>query len=277
MPFDFREELSKMTPLIKEGAKIIVVGCNIHFEMIRKQFMFLVGIDIEDSIDGFADVEGVISNKKEFHGRKIIDVESFGDENNVYLISHPRQKESWNYARILCEKGNVVWNSVFYMDTFLSLIMRWESERLQRFNRIHEGERCFIIGNGPSLTIDDLNRLINEKSFATNRISLLFGNTEWRPSYYCIADPVIFKQEQENIAKEIKCPVFFAYNSIFEWDEFCIKNGYFYYSDGRISWSPNSNPLVEFSENPLILYNGKSITYDCIQLAVFMGFKDIYL
>ena len=38
------------------------------------------------------------------------------------------------------------------------------------FKNKHDGQRCFIIGNGPSLTAEDLNLLKNEVTFAANRI-----------------------------------------------------------------------------------------------------------
>ena len=50
--------------------------------------------------------------------------------------------------------------------------------------------RCFIIGNGPSLTIDDLNTLKahNEICIASNSIYNLYDKTEWRPNIYTVHD-----------------------------------------------------------------------------------------
>ena len=42
----------------------------------------------------------------------------------------------------------------------------------------YEGKRCFIIGNGPSLKLEDLNRLKNEITIASNKIYLIFNKTE---------------------------------------------------------------------------------------------------
>ncbi|MCC8155583.1 MAG: hypothetical protein LIP01_16240 [Tannerellaceae bacterium] len=46
------------------------------------------------------------------------------------------------------------------------------------------GKRCFIVGNGPSLAIDDLNMIAGEDSFASNGIFGLLDKTVWRPTYY---------------------------------------------------------------------------------------------
>lgn len=48
--------------------------------------------------------------------------------------------------------------------------------------------RCFIVGNGPSLGLTNLNKLIGEVSFATNNIHLIYDKTEWRPAHYVRAE-----------------------------------------------------------------------------------------
>ena len=60
--------------------------------------------------------------------------------------------------------------------------------KLKQFHNIHTGERCFIIGNGPSLKIADLEKIKNEYTFGANRIYELFDKTDWRPRYYCLQD-----------------------------------------------------------------------------------------
>jgi len=55
---------------------------------------------------------------------------------------------------------------------------------IRNFRNKHEGERVFIIGNGPSLRDTDLNKLKNEYTIAMNRIDLIFPLVEWRPSYF---------------------------------------------------------------------------------------------
>ena len=55
---------------------------------------------------------------------------------------------------------------------------------LAAFRDIHRGERCFIIGNGPSLNQTDLARLEGEYTFGMNRIYLLFPELGFQTSYY---------------------------------------------------------------------------------------------
>jgi hypothetical protein len=48
----------------------------------------------------------------------------------------------------------------------------------------HKGERCFIVGNGPSLNKAPFDKLMSEHTFVVNRIALMFDKTDWRPTYY---------------------------------------------------------------------------------------------
>ena len=48
-----------------------------------------------------------------------------------------------------------------------------DPEIIKSFKNRYLGKRCFIIGNGPSLTGDDLSSIANEYSFAANKIDNL--------------------------------------------------------------------------------------------------------
>lgn len=73
---------------------------------------------------------------------------------------------------------------------------RTNDEKLFALKDLHRGKRCFIIGNGPSLAIADLDRLQNEITFASNRITLAFEETDWRPSYYTLCDRVVAESNE---------------------------------------------------------------------------------
>lgn len=81
-------------------------------------------------------------------------------------------------------------------------------KKLLRFKDCHKGERCFLIANGPSLTIEDLNLIKNEWTFGCNKIFYLFDKTEWRPSYYCILDEDYIARYQDEIFPHLDFPIF---------------------------------------------------------------------
>ena len=107
------------------------------------------------------------------------------------------------------------------------------SRKLGQYKGKYKGRRCFIIGNGPSLTLEDLETLGSEITFATNRIYHIYEQTAWRPSFYCIQDftliKEVFKDGRPNVLAEIDA--FFAMSLRSFWrfgfkrfkKSFCIK------------------------------------------------------
>ncbi len=67
--------------------------------------------------------------------------------------------------------------------------------QLAEFKNKHSGKRCFVVGNGPSLNDTNLDFLVDEFSFAMNRISLFYDKTKWRPSYFVCTTTNIWEKE----------------------------------------------------------------------------------
>jgi hypothetical protein len=66
-------------------------------------------------------------------------------------------------------------------------------KRNEVFRNRHQGRRCFVIGNGPSLNQQDLAPLADEITFAVNHFNLHpIVSSQWQPKYYCLSDPVYF-------------------------------------------------------------------------------------
>lgn len=145
-------------------------------------------------------------------------------------------------------------------------------KRIKALKNVHKNERCFIIGNGPSLTIDDLNKLKKEVTFAFNRIFYIFDQTEWRPTYYCSEDDkTIFNSREEinNLKIENK---FFPVNFPRDYKIQFNNARYYIFKIG------DRNVELKFSEDIVKgIYWGNTVAYTAIQIAVFMGIKEIYL
>ncbi len=145
---------------------------------------------------------------------------------------------------------------------------------LKTLKNIHNGERCFIIGNGPSLTVEDLDRLKeeNEICFASNRIFNLFDKTDWRPTYYCITDAALLRRLKDDIPLKIQCEKFAGINNRNFTPDI---EGVNYFDFKCEKFWPG---LPKFSEDVSeCCYEGKTVTYACFQIAAYMGFKEIYL
>lgn len=143
----------------------------------------------------------------------------------------------------------------------------------------YSGERCFIIATGPSLKTEDVLSLSNEFTFGMNSICKLFEKVEWRPTFYGIQDLFVY----DNLVSEIKMAdtsIIFIADSIAKkrkvdpnWIAFPFNAAYNEYSQYVKGEYP-----VRFSDNCYkVVYNGFSITFSLIQIAVYMGFKEIYL
>jgi hypothetical protein len=68
-------------------------------------------------------------------------------------------------------------------------------ETLQKnrlYKDIHRGRRCFVIGTGPSLKDQDLSPLATEITFTMGAFWKHPILERWQPTYYCIADPLLF-------------------------------------------------------------------------------------
>ena len=155
--------------------------------------------------------------------------------------------------------------------------------KIKQFRNCHKGrKRCFVIGNGPSLTISDLEKLQGEISFASNTIYAVYDYTTWRPNYYFMGDPAFANKiaEDEMTLKKIVSNCDTAFISVLV-KEFNKRN------DDRfnnICYIRRGNKIDNDSKLPCfseecseVVYASSTITYVLLQMAVYMGFNEIYL
>lgn len=147
---------------------------------------------------------------------------------------------------------------------------------IESYKDIHKGETCFIIGHGPSLRISDLDLLESNHiiTFSMNWTYKLFDKTRWRPDYYVVldrgtADRYSYFKWDENTKR--KC--FIADMSEKFWSENQSQNNIKYHSIRNMNIRE-----VKFSADiSRRVYFGATVTYDCLQIAAYMGFKKIFL
>lgn len=159
----------------------------------------------------------------------------------------------------------------------------YEDERyreLKKYKNKHSGERCFIIATGPSLCMNDIELIKNEYTFGMNSICKMFNNTDWRPTYYGIQDCYVYEKLEDTINNyyQDKDNIFVA-DRIFK--KFQVSKTYIKFPL-NVDYHENEMEInkysAKFSDDCYsIIYDGYSITYSLIQLAVYMGFKEIYL
>lgn len=77
-------------------------------------------------------------------------------------------------------------------------------EKMRSMHNRHDGERCVIIGNGPSLNNTDLSLLDGEYVFGSNGIYLLFDEVNWRPQYYGSVDSRFLPDRADDVAQLLR-------------------------------------------------------------------------
>lgn len=151
------------------------------------------------------------------------------------------------------------------------------ANELSKFKQQKKGKRCFIIGNGPSLTLEDLNLLKNEDCFATNSIYKLFGSIDWRPTYYVSQDLKVIDDLSGDLGLIANsCPYVFLNSYI------CNKYPDVFKENNVFAFFVNTyDDGVHFPGFSFDMANeiceGYTVTYACIQMAVYMGYSKIYI
>lgn len=152
-----------------------------------------------------------------------------------------------------------------------------DSEYMKSLKNTHINERCFIIGNGPSLKAEDLDKLCGEFCFASNRIFNIFDRTKWRPTVYLAVDNSFIDESGKELNKYELDNLFLGVGKKFDISK--IKGRVtriFEYTKFKINkWSDCS---AFISEDVSRFFSvGYTVTFTAIQLALYMGFKEIYL
>lgn len=149
----------------------------------------------------------------------------------------------------------------------------YQHENMRVYNNIHKDDSCFIVATGPSLRKEDLYELSkhNIVTFSCNRMILQMESLEWEPNYYVLSDITATRYAFENVKKHQEIKAFISDSAWFDKLDAC-KNVEQYHLD----FFDDANATC-FSDNGEFMYAGKTVTYVMLQLAVYMGFKKIYL
>jgi hypothetical protein len=182
------------------------------------------------------------------------------------------------------------------------------SEDIKEMQNKHKGERCFIIGSGPSLNKTNMKLLKNEILFGTNTLYKGYKEYGINCQYYAVSDADIWLKESINILK-LDTTLFISDNvleahtkeklpssativiSTFEFDGqkkqvYVLKNiGKMWKAIQRpiLTECPHCRKLIVdpgcFSLNIMAgIYSGNVVTADiCLQVCFYLGFSKVYL
>jgi hypothetical protein len=137
--------------------------------------------------------------------------------------------------------------------------------RIAPFHDLYAGQRCVIIGNGPSLLRTDLTRLRRVPTFGLNKIFLHEEAMGFTPTFHVTVNPYVMAQARDGIMSQ-PGPKFFSH--------------------AGIPLMPETDEVIfvrdivrkEFSEDLcqgwLLLH---TVTFCAMQVAYWMGFAEVVL
>ena len=142
---------------------------------------------------------------------------------------------------------------------------RLSAERLEALRDKHRGERCFIIGTGPSLKRTDLARLRGEHTFGLNRIYLKFAELGFATSYLVCVNKLVISQCAAEL-EAAPCRKFIGWTA----------RRHIRFTDDMVLLRDLGRPGF-YTEPADGLWEGSTVTYVAMQLAWFMGFATVIL
>ncbi len=149
---------------------------------------------------------------------------------------------------------------------------------LIKYKDIHKGKRIFVVGNGPSLKIEDLDRLYKagEICFGFNKVYRAYSETSWRADYLGFTDYRLIDNNLDEIS-EVPGTKFITDGYVNNVEaEGGFKEGFekiHIIYEGDMIHYPHFSTDITYG-----VYDGGTVTYDLgIQLAAYMGASEIYL
>lgn len=157
-----------------------------------------------------------------------------------------------------------------------------------RYRNIHKGERCFVLGNGPSLNSQDLSLLEKEIVFTCNQIARNPDFKKIKTNYHFWADPIFFRLDEskpediellntmKNVVTEDNIPQCFFASEAFDFVKKLNLNSQLkisYYHPG-LRIHNGFDVDIDFSKLVPSMY---TVVQYAILLAIYMGFRGIYL
>lgn len=155
----------------------------------------------------------------------------------------------------------------------------WRRSSIQilgNYKDAHLGDRCFIIGNGPSLKKTDLSKLRGEYTFGMNRIYLLFPELGFRTSYYLSVNDLVIEQCVQDILA-LEAPKFLSWRSR-DIIRAALNGGELLPIDPPTAFLHTTYTGPKFTHDARHrLWEGATVTYVALQLAFHMGFSQVIL
>jgi hypothetical protein len=139
--------------------------------------------------------------------------------------------------------------------------------RLQSLKNRHLNERGVLVANGPSLNMMNLGFLKHETSIGLNKIFLGLRKFHFYPRYFVAVNSLVIEQAKDEI-KKLNCIKFIGNCG---GDRFIENDALTYLVNTR-------HPPARFSHDiSLGVHEGWTVTYSALQIAYYLGFKEVVI
>lgn len=151
----------------------------------------------------------------------------------------------------------------------------YETPELTKFHNMYRGRRCFVVATGPSLRMEDLEKLreTGELCISMNGIYRAFPKVSWRPDFFFFTDPLMCNYRREIDAMDVPykimaddCPEFWQWEHPANVYKMHLFSGHPAEATDCFS--------VDFAKR---CYSNGTVTNCCLQFAVYLGCQEIYL
>lgn len=157
---------------------------------------------------------------------------------------------------------------------FLYDIEEYHKTYLESYKNLHQGKRCFVIGTGPSLRMEDLDKLAESQDIciSVNGIIKAFDSTKWRPTYYMLIDRGGFKCWKNELLGKCRMEHMLIGDCI----EDAVDGDFEIFHLSRLQVGAHCPPAFteDFSRG---CYTCSAVIYCALQFAAYLGCSEIYL
>lgn len=150
-------------------------------------------------------------------------------------------------------------------------------KKLNELYNLHKGERCFVVGMGPSLDKTRFDLIKDEHFIVSNNFYQGMNKFHINPEYWCVADDAVFDIHYKNLLTQ-DTTMFLTEDA----SRIFLENKE-YYMNGLTVEPIVVKPLGNLTTWKKISKNlrygayGGMVINSSLQIAFHLGFKDIYL
>jgi hypothetical protein len=170
-------------------------------------------------------------------------------------------------SRIAVAIGNRMKNVIHIFSWNYSKKGISSQQDLRKFKNRHEGGRCFLIANGPSLANMDLRFLKDEITIGMNRINLIYDKLGFIPTYHFVINNLVLEQFSDEL-NQIQSVKFYNWSKRHLFRDSANQNYL------QLKLDLNDQFSVEPSKG---IWSGGTVTYAAMQMIYYMGFSEIYI